>query len=459
MRRRSQQLQAVSFPDFQQKVALLQLARQYVEAETPAEGPQEGVAQHGASEGASGVAAATAAFHAAVRCNRKGTGHLKKQPHHQEKAASVTAEGAPTESDPQADVKAAAAKTAGATWKAALQHHPERCNLFEQMPPFESAAKNLEYMNKAYGFFVPDEQFCTNLAGLLRRLWRHQQEQPSCLFCGRRFRGIRAALQHMQNRRHFQLGWDEQQRDLLAKFYDYKKSYYELLERIAPEGIPQLTGPEVSAEAPLKTSAAPASTDMEDTESDWENCSSDGEDEADEQQKLEAMLRARGWKGAHVTEDGVLQLPNGFFTALMLFTCGSVSAEWSPERPSNASSKTWQGSAATVAAVATSHRCGRSYSSLLLLMLLALSLSVPSYVNSSGILLRKRQKLQAFVGHGGGVLQARERHRMLLPPKERRLLRQCEAEQQRKLQEQRTKVSIKANKLQRAMLRETKCFL
>ncbi|KAL8453381.1 hypothetical protein Emed_000880 [Eimeria media] len=403
MRRRSQQLQPVSFSEFQQKVALLQLARQYVEGEAPVEGSQDRAAQHGASEGGSGVAAATAAFHAAVRCNRKGTDHLKKQAHHQDVTPSA-AEAPPTETDPEADAKAAAAKRALAAWRAALQQHPERCNLFEQMPPFASAAENLDYMNKAYGFFVSimsaavaaapaaDAPSLASAAspGLLRRLWRHQQEQPCCLFCGKRFRGIRAALQHMQNRRHFQLGWDEQQRDLLAKFYDYKKSYYELLERLPSKSVPSLTGPEVPTEAERKAAAAPASTDIDEDGSDWENCSSDEEDETDEQEKLEAMLRAR------VPVFVLLQAP---------------------------------------------------------------AQSVPSYVNSSGVLLRKRQKLHVFVGHGGGVLQARERQRLLLPPKERRLLRHYQAEQQRKLQEQRMKVSVKANKLQRAMLRETKCFL
>ncbi|KAL8275145.1 hypothetical protein Esti_000895 [Eimeria stiedai] len=434
MRRRSQQLQAVSFPEFQQKVALLQLARQYVEGEAPVEGSQEEVAQHGASEGAPGLTAATAAFYAAVRCNRKGTDHLKKHPHHQEVASSATPEGPQMEADPQADIKAAAAKAATATWKAALQQHPERCNLFEQMPPFASAARNLEYMNKAYGFFIPDEEFCTDPAGLVRRLWRHQQEQPSCLFCGRRFRGVRAALQHMQHRRHFQLGWDEQQRDLLAKFYDYRKSYYDLLERFPFKSTPQLTGPEVPTEAESRIVAAPVQTGLGEDASDWENCSSDEEDEADEQQKLEAMLRARGWRCARVTEDGVLQLPNGQ-DVLHRDHAVYLRQRFRRVEPRKAEQCVLQDLA------------------------WAPTLPVSSHFNSSGILLRKRQKLQVFVGHGGGVLQSRERQRLVLPLKEHRLLRQCEAEQQRELQEQHLKVSIKANKLQRAMLRETKCFL
>lgn len=83
-------------------------------------------------------------------------------------------------------------------------------------------------------FQVPDEEYCVNLPGLLRCLWQEQQKQPRCLFCCRGFKGIRAALQHMQQQRHFQLKWDEEQQDMLHRFYDYKRSYYEV--RVVLEG-------------------------------------------------------------------------------------------------------------------------------------------------------------------------------------------------------------------------------
>lgn len=38
-------------------------------------------------------------------------------------------------------------------------------------------------------------------------------------------------MQHMQQQRHFQLKWSEEQQDLLHRFYDYKKSYYEVSTR------------------------------------------------------------------------------------------------------------------------------------------------------------------------------------------------------------------------------------
>lgn len=295
MRRRSQQLPAVSQAEFERKLALLRLARQYAEgglAEAPLGAPQQLPAQSGGMEGFSALSGAAAAFHAAVRCN-KGRDHLKRQQPQEEEHGQETAEAVAA-----ADERSAAAKAAAAAWRSALQQHPERCNLFQQMPPFASAGENLAYMKKAYGFFVrradaaavavpvaaaiafadaaateavaaisaaasaavvvfaifllfcdcyccccccilsrlrlpsapqlPDEEYCTNPGGLLRCIWREQQQQPCCLFCGRRFRGIRAALQHMQQQRHFQLRWDEGQQELLARFYDYKKSYYDV---------------------------------------------------------------------------------------------------------------------------------------------------------------------------------------------------------------------------------------
>lgn len=79
--------------------------------------------------------------------------------------------------------------------------------------------------------------------------------------------------------------------------------------------------------------------------------------------------------------------------------------------------------------------------------------------NRSSLLLYKRQKLQKHLGLRGGILLLQDQQRLLLPQRQRRLVMQRETEQQQKLQKQRMKVGVKANKLQRAMLRETKCFL
>lgn len=145
MRRRSQQLPVVTIYEFERKIELLRLARQYAEGEGPL-----GAFQPLTSEGPQTLSGAAAEFHAAVRCNKKGRDHLKK-PHTQQQ---LRPEKGSAEAATETDERTAAAKAAAAAWRAALQQYPERCNLFEQMPAFASAAENVNYMRKAYGFFV-----------------------------------------------------------------------------------------------------------------------------------------------------------------------------------------------------------------------------------------------------------------------------------------------------------------
>ncbi|CDJ48144.1 Ribosome biogenesis protein, related [Eimeria brunetti] len=314
MRRRSQNLPVVTISEFERKIELLRLARQYAEGERPPGAFQRLAPEDEGSQGAPALSGAAAEFHAAVRFNRKGRDHLKRSFKRQSEDDNA-------ETAAVTDERTAAAKAAAAAWRAALQQYPERCNLFEQMPAFASATENLQYMKTTYGFFVPDEEYCVNVAGLLRCLWREQQREPRCLFCCRRFSGIRGALQHMQQQRHFQLKWNGEQQDLLHRFYDYKKSYYELLERLAGPKVPQLkadenvadigSGQTVPAGAAENGGIAEVAVDEE---GDWEDCSSDdgdGTTAASEQQKLEEMLTARGWRHAHVTDEGHLQLPSG----------------------------------------------------------------------------------------------------------------------------------------------------
>ncbi|OEH77878.1 hypothetical protein cyc_07633 [Cyclospora cayetanensis] len=425
MRRRNQQLPCVSRSEFERKIELLRLARQYVRGDGPQGNPQQGEPDTRESP----VTRSAAAFEDAVRCNRKGTDHRKKQHSHQEdgeKTFTATT-----------DERSAAAKAAAAAWRTALQHYPERCNLFEQMLPFTSTAANLEYMKEAYGFFIPDEDYCTNYAGLLRCLWRRQQQQPSCLYCCKRFRGIRAALQHMQQQRHFQLKWDEEQQELLQGFYDYRKSYYELLERLPGQESYQLPAPEEFSE--VETNQGVTSEHSEVNEEDWEYCSSEDESAALEQQKLESLLQTRGWRRARVTDEGHLQLPNGQEMCLFRVLhrshavfCRQRIRNVTPQLAEQCVIRDMRG-------VASPLPVCRS--------------------RKSALALYKHYKLLASPGMAGGELHVRQHQRLLLPPPQRRLAAQRETEQQRKLHHQRMKLGIKANILQKTILRETKYFL
>lgn len=239
----------------------------------------------------------------------------------------------------------------------------------------------------------------------------------------------------MQQQRHFQLSWDEEQQDQLSRFYDYKKSYYDLMERL-PDRSVQLAVSDARSDSDADEPAASAATgETDEDDSDWEDCSSDaGCPEEMDQQKLEAMLHARGWNCARVTDEGLLQLPNGqevLHRAHAIY-CRQRLRRVEPQ---------------------TAEQC-------VLQDMARISSPVPVINNSSkSSLLYKRQKLQRQLGLRGGTLLLRHQQLLLLPQRQRRLMMQRETEQQQKRQQLRMKVGIKANKLQRAMLRETKCFL
>ncbi|CDJ36964.1 hypothetical protein, conserved [Eimeria tenella] len=439
MRRRSQQLPSIPEAEFNRKTELLRLARQYAEG-----CGSLGTSQHMTVQ-EQGLTGAAADFHAAVRCNIKGKDHIKKHQDHQRSERGVTTSALRGSSRQKATAKAAAA-----AWRAALLQHPERCNLFEQMPAFPSAAENLSYMRKTYGFFVPDEEYCVNLAGLLRCLWQEQQKQPRCLFCCRGFKGIRAALQHMQQQRHFQLKWDEEQQDLLHRFYDYKKSYYEILGRLPEVNNAQLVLPDnlsssiQDATSPLaaaKRTGRPLEAEAEvvagEDEGDWEDCSSDEEGSANaasEQRRLEEMLQARGWRHARVTDEGNLQLPSGqevLHRSHAIFCRQRV------------------------------RRVERQAAEQCVLRDMARGPFLPdvSTISKWSVALYKRHKLHKQLKVSRGDTHIRQEQRVMLAPQQRRLIWKREAEQQRRMQQQRVKLGIMANILNRTILRDTKCFL
>lgn len=80
-------------------------------------------------------------------------------------------------------------------------------------------------------------------------------------------------------------------------------------------------------------------------------------------------------------------------------------------------------------------------------------------IRKQSLALCKREKLQRHLRMVGGEFSLQQPKRPLLQPQQRRLAWRREAEQQRKWQHQRMKLGIKANTLQRTILKETKFFL
>lgn len=267
MKRRLQQLEPLCREDFDRKLQLLQIARKYAAGDDSAVKVIKSETERelrDVNKETVAVSPIPCLYQTAAPVSFRGTSHLKKntkknqaacnQGECKEAAAVINVQGAPPE-------RVKAARKAAAEWRMDLRQRPECCSLFEECRAFSSPSENLKHMERKYGFFVsrlanvfsaslanscecngkqrvyyclrcqiPESDYCINTAGLLRRLWREQLREPRCLYCRKRFSTVRSALQHMQMQRHFQLCWDENQQELLSKFYDFRKSYYEVCD-------------------------------------------------------------------------------------------------------------------------------------------------------------------------------------------------------------------------------------
>lgn len=111
---------------------------------------------------------------------------------------------------------------------------------------FASLEVNLKHMAHNHSFYIPDEQYCVDVPGLLAHLAQDISLGNICIFCGHGFggsvtgsetdaelvkrarRGMEAVRKHMVDKVHCRIPWDtEDQRLELSDYYDYRSSYPE----------------------------------------------------------------------------------------------------------------------------------------------------------------------------------------------------------------------------------------
>lgn len=84
----------------------------------------------------------------------------------------------------------------------------------------------LDYMRRKYGFFIPEAEYIEDMDGLLEYLHSKVKIGCCCLFCNRTFRSSHACQQHMVDKSHCKIKYDEQADfDELSDFYDFSSSY------------------------------------------------------------------------------------------------------------------------------------------------------------------------------------------------------------------------------------------
>ena len=84
----------------------------------------------------------------------------------------------------------------------------------------------LEYMQKKYSFFLPDAEYMSELEGMVQYLHQKVLLGRTCLYCERTFRSASACRQHMVDKSHCKIKYDDQEdMNEFADFYDFSSSY------------------------------------------------------------------------------------------------------------------------------------------------------------------------------------------------------------------------------------------
>jgi len=164
----------------------------------------------------------------------KGTAHLKAgkvgSKHHSNEQRLPTEQDAAAQAPPKEEEE--------------VPFSPRRC-LFDKTR-HENLDDNLQYMRRTYDFYIPDREYCTDVEGLLKRLWERIQDEPhGCLYCNKKFADASSCRAHMLDKRHARIGSEartrkgnvdemgsEQLKAELEEFYDFHHSTREVTERI-----------------------------------------------------------------------------------------------------------------------------------------------------------------------------------------------------------------------------------
>lgn len=111
------------------------------------------------------------------------------------------------------------------------QENPEidpKLSLFDQHRS-DSLTTNVEYMQSKYGFFLPDQECLVDLEGLLGYFHEKIKLGHYCLYCEKIFPTWQGCQQHMINKEHCKVRFEEGFWDELDPFYDFHKANEEFL--------------------------------------------------------------------------------------------------------------------------------------------------------------------------------------------------------------------------------------
>ena len=87
----------------------------------------------------------------------------------------------------------------------------------------KSMEKNLKYMARHWGFFIPDIESVRDLEGLMGFLGQKVGLGYCCLYCEKEFGSVAAVKQHMIDKSHCKLNWDDAGDSYAEYYYDWEE--------------------------------------------------------------------------------------------------------------------------------------------------------------------------------------------------------------------------------------------
>lgn len=170
--------------------------------------------------------------------DNKGKSHLKPGKEVKKGAGGYGGSEAPSDAPPR--------KESETTAPAVPEEPLTPCHSLFDRKESKTMEDNIAYMQKKYGFFIPDVEYCTDMAGLITFLCEKISEPPhACICCNRGFPDLQSVRRHMIDTCHTRIGSEartrrggvdkdgsEQLQAELEDFYDYHGSTREITERM-----------------------------------------------------------------------------------------------------------------------------------------------------------------------------------------------------------------------------------
>eukprot|EP00934_Nitzschia_sp_Nitz4_P008889 Nitzschia sp. Nitz4//scaffold36_size144017//41905//43300//NITZ4_003077-RA/size144017-snap-gene-0.207-mRNA-1//-1//CDS//3329549429//8879//frame0 len=166
---------------------------------------------------------------------KSGTSHLKKNAANKsskskqvESAATKTTTAPVSKAGSAVSTEASGEEAAPVASKlpAQLAESQENPNIDPRQSLFDSHTsatlqENVTYMQQKYGFFIPDKECLADLEGLLGYCQEKVKLGHYCLYCEKMFTTWQGCQNHMINKQHAKLRYEQGYWDELDPFYDF----------------------------------------------------------------------------------------------------------------------------------------------------------------------------------------------------------------------------------------------